>query len=163
MAPWSGRGDLNPRPPRPKRGALPPRHSPVAFQRTGGSGSTGEDSAHRVRGPSGAEYVRPHRDRTAVRARRVQRMSIIVTVEFPTQPGKTEDLKVALKGALPDTRTYDGCEKVIATTDLDTPTTITLVEKWASRPQYETYLQWRMDTGLIDAIGPFLAGPPVIK
>ncbi len=90
-------------------------------------------------------------------------MSIIVTVDFPTQPGKTEDLKVALKGALPDTRAYDGCEKVIATTDLDTPTTITLVEKWASRPQYETYLQWRMDTGLLDAIGPLLAGPPVIK
>jgi quinol monooxygenase YgiN len=90
-------------------------------------------------------------------------MSIIVLVDFATQPGKTEELKVALKGALPDTRVYDGCEKVVATTDLDTPTTVTLVEKWASRAQYETYLQWRIDTGLIDALGPLLTAPPSLR
>ena len=90
-------------------------------------------------------------------------MSIIVTVEFQTQPDKTQDLKVALKGALPDTRAYDGCEKVVATTNSDDPAQVVLVEKWASRPQYEKYLQWRVDTGLLDAIGPMLTGPPAIK
>jgi quinol monooxygenase YgiN len=90
-------------------------------------------------------------------------MSIIVTVEFPTHPDKTEELKTALKGALPDTRAYDGCIKVVGTVNLDDPAAIHLIEHWESRPQYEKYLQWRVDTGLLDAIGPLLTAPPTIK
>ena len=42
-------------------------------------------------------------------------MSIIVTVEFQAQPDQVETLMGAIKGALPDTRAYDGCSSATHT------------------------------------------------
>ena len=58
---WSGRGDLNPRPPAPKAGALPLRHFPVRRIRGAGPGYRGGsvgDAA--VRLAVAAEGTLPH-------------------------------------------------------------------------------------------------------
>jgi quinol monooxygenase YgiN len=38
-----------------------------------------------------------------------------------------------------------------------------LVERWESAQHQVAYMGWRMETGLMDAIGGFLAGPPVAR
>ncbi len=40
---------------------------------------------------------------------------------------------------------------------------IVLWERWDSRPDYEAYLSWRMETGFMEALGPFMEGDPVFS
>ncbi len=84
-------------------------------------------------------------------------MSHTVIVEFPCQEGKGAEFLPVLLGALADTRAYEGCESVETYTDADNPDQVILWEKWAQRANQESYIGWRMETGLLDAIGPFLS------
>ena len=34
--------------------------------------------------------------------------------------------------------------------------------KWATRADQESYMQWRTETGFVEALEPFLAEPPRI-
>jgi quinol monooxygenase YgiN len=88
-------------------------------------------------------------------------MSVIVTALFPTKPEASDDFYSTLVSVLPDTRSYDGCISVTPHRDLDDAARILLIEEWESREKYLAYLQWRVETGLIEAIGPMLAGEPV--
>jgi len=87
-------------------------------------------------------------------------MSHTVVLEFNCAEGKGPEFLAALLPALADTRAYEGCELVETYVDADNPDTIVLWEKWAERANQESYLGWRMETGMMDAIGPMLAGPP---
>lgn len=89
-------------------------------------------------------------------------MSHHVLLEFPCNPGRGADFLGALLPALAETRAYDGCEHVETFTDQDNPDTILLKEKWASREHQEAYMNWRIETGMMEAIGPLLTGPPRI-
>jgi len=92
--------------------------------------------------------------------RKVTKMSHTVVVEFPCAEGKGAQFLEALRGALPDTRDFEGCELVETYTHQDDPDKILLWEKWAAKPNQEAYLNWRAETGMLDLIGPFLAGAP---
>ena len=89
-------------------------------------------------------------------------MTIMVTLEFPMQDNKQSGFLELLGNALTDTRAYDGCIKVETFAEADR-SSVLLVEYWESREHQETYFQWRIDTGLVDLIGPFISGPPVTK
>lgn len=88
-------------------------------------------------------------------------MSVIVTALFPTKVEASDNFYDTLVSVLPETRAYDGCIGVTPHRDLDDASRILLIEEWESREHYLAYLQWRVETGLIDAIGPMLAGEPV--
>ena len=88
-------------------------------------------------------------------------MPVTVTVVFPTKPEESDRFHDTLVSVLPDTRAFDGCIKVTPHRGLDDPTQILLIEEWESREHYLAYLQWRVETGLLEAIGPMLAGEPV--
>ncbi len=90
-------------------------------------------------------------------------MSVTVTVLFPTKAEETDNFHNALVSVLPDTRAYDGCISVSTHRDLDDPTQIYLIEVWETREHQQKYLAWRVETGLMEAIGPMMAGAPVIK
>jgi quinol monooxygenase YgiN len=64
---------------------------------------------------------------------------------------------------LPDTRRRPGCQGVEVTTNLDDPDNLVLVERWATRKQYEDYLAWRQQRGDLDKLAAALAGPPSIR
>lgn len=83
-----------------------------------------------------------------------------VLLKIVCKPGLKPTLLDALRGALPDTRAYDGCSSVEVYSDQDEADAVVLWEKWASREHYGRYFQWRVDTGLMDALGPLLAAPP---
>ena len=89
-------------------------------------------------------------------------MSVTVTLLFPTKVEESDAFYETLTSALGDTRAYDGCISVTTHRDLDDASKVLLIERWESREHQLKYLQWRAETGLLEAIGPMLAGAPVI-
>ena len=86
-------------------------------------------------------------------------MSQTVHALFQCQPGKGAEL-LAILGSdqgLVATRAFEGCESIETYTDADNPDTIVLWEKFATRANHEAYLEWRIETGMIDMLGSILA------
>lgn len=44
--------------------------------------------------------------------------------------------------------------------DQDDPNAFLIWEQWATRPNYEAYLAWREETGVLKGFVDLLAGPP---
>ena len=89
-------------------------------------------------------------------------MSVMITLEMPVKPEMLEDYLNILKGALVETRSYKGCRSVTTLVDQET-SSIVLVEEWDSAEDQQAYLAWRVETGLIDAIAPFMQGELVTR
>ncbi len=89
-------------------------------------------------------------------------MSVLVTLELPTKPGAVDDFLAALKVALVDTRAYAGCLSVETYVDRENEN-ILLVEQWETAEHQQAYMAWRVETGLMDAIGGFLSGAPLAR
>jgi quinol monooxygenase YgiN len=83
-------------------------------------------------------------------------------LEFSVKLEKVDEFVGVLKGALPDTRAYDGCQHVELWTRPDSPGTVWVYETWESKEHQAKYFAWRLETGLMDAIGPFMAGEPKV-
>ena len=86
-----------------------------------------------------------------------QNMKNLVIVSFPAKEGMLENLKQSMKEALPDTRDFDGCISVDTYID-NSSNTIHLIEDWESLEHQSTYLNWRVETGLLTALDPILEG-----
>jgi len=84
-------------------------------------------------------------------------MKNLVIVSFPAKEGMLDDLKETLKAALPDTRSFDGCISVDTYIE-DSTNTIHLIEDWETLDHQAKYLNWRVETGLLDDLDPILAG-----
>ena len=89
-------------------------------------------------------------------------MSVMITLEMPVKPAMLEDYLNILKGALVETRSYKGCRSVTTLVDQET-SSVVLVEEWDSVDDQQAYMAWRMETGLIDAISPFMQGELVTR
>ena len=86
----------------------------------------------------------------------------MITLEMPVKPDMLEDYLNILKGALVETRSYKGCRSVTTLVDQET-SSIVLVEEWDSAEDQQAYITWRVETGLIDAIAPFMQGELVTR
>ena len=86
----------------------------------------------------------------------------MITLEMPVKPDMLEDYLNILKGALVETRSYKGCRSVTTLVDQET-SSIVLVEEWDSAEDQKAYIAWRVETGLIDAIAPFMQGELVTR
>ena len=84
-------------------------------------------------------------------------MENLVIVSFPAKPEMLETLKDAMKKALPETRAYDGCISVDTYIDEST-NTIHLIEDWKTLDHQAKYLNWRVETGLLDDLDSLLVG-----
>ena len=89
-------------------------------------------------------------------------MSVMVILEMPVKPDMLEDYLNILKGALVETRDYKGCRSVTTLVDQET-SSVVLVEEWDSVEDQQAYMAWRAETGLIDAIAPFMQGELVTR
>ena len=83
-------------------------------------------------------------------------MSHTALALFPCNPDKGEGFLELLLPALADTRAFEGCESIETYVDQDNPDHIFLWEKWATRENYEAYLAWRMETGMMELIAPYM-------
>ncbi|HAQ04412.1 MAG: putative quinol monooxygenase [Acidimicrobiales bacterium] len=86
-------------------------------------------------------------------------MSHTVMAEFHCNEGMGELLLPGLIESLSDTRAFDGCESVETYVDQDDPDKVYLWEKWATRENYEQYIAWRIETGMLEALALVLIKP----
>tara|TARA_Y100000768_G_scaffold372226_1_gene339701 strand:- start:230 stop:535 length:306 start_codon:yes stop_codon:yes gene_type:complete len=84
-------------------------------------------------------------------------MKNLVIVSFPAKAETLETLKDAMRSALPDTRSYEGCLSVNTFIEEST-NTIHLIEDWETLDHQATYLNWRVETGLLTDLDPLLDG-----
>jgi quinol monooxygenase YgiN len=89
-------------------------------------------------------------------------MSHHVVVKFPCKEGKGEgeEFLSILKGALVDTRAFEGVQLVDVYVDADKPDDVILLEEYDARANQDAYLGWRMETGMLGLSDPFMAGVP---
>jgi quinol monooxygenase YgiN len=90
-------------------------------------------------------------------------MACQVILEVRTKEGCFDQVRDWFKGALPDTREYDGCQSIHLVNNQDDPNSIMIVEQWETRQKYETYLAWRGERGDMDTLGAMLDGEPSIR
>ena len=84
-------------------------------------------------------------------------MSVMVTLEIPVHKEKLEGFLDVLREALKETRVYEGCQNVETFVEMDTGSVV-LVELWETAEHQQAYLNWRIETGLTEALSDFLAG-----
>ena len=89
-------------------------------------------------------------------------MSVMVTLEMPVKPDMLDDYLNILKEALVETRAYKGCKSVTTLVDQEN-SSVVLVEEWDSVEDQQAYITWRTETGLIDAVSPFMQGELVTR
>ncbi|QMU75117.1 antibiotic biosynthesis monooxygenase [Streptacidiphilus sp. PB12-B1b] len=74
-------------------------------------------------------------------------MSVQATNTFHAKPNRADELIAALRQVLPDTLTHDGCEEIRLWRDQDDQDRVVSLTRWATRRDYEAYLEWRDGTG----------------
>ena len=57
-----------------------------------------------------------------------------------------DELNVLLK----ETRSYEGCHAVYFIQNQDDPSNLEFCSKWDSKQHYEKYLQWRIESGVLE-------------
>jgi quinol monooxygenase YgiN len=78
---------------------------------------------------------------------------------FPCKPGLGKELLKTFEVALNDTRAIKGCLSVVTYVSADNPDDIVLFEEWDQKSSQESYMKWRVETGMPEALAPILAGP----
>lgn len=89
-------------------------------------------------------------------------MSVTVILEVKVAPGQTPKLLSALNKYLPETRRYAGFIDISVLSEEKTNKLI-LLSKWNAIDNYQDYLQWRTDTGVMDILSAMLTAPTSIR
>jgi quinol monooxygenase YgiN len=74
-------------------------------------------------------------------------MTCYVMLEFTAKKGTGNALLEVLRGALPATRSKDGCQSLDLVVNQDKADNMIIVMRWQSRKHYETYRAWREANG----------------
>lgn len=85
-------------------------------------------------------------------------MSVLVIGEVHVAPDRLEEFKSYVREILPDSRAYDGFERVELYEDTDEEGSIIFVEHWESRAHQEKYLAWRTEMGAMARLGAMFVG-----
>lgn len=85
-------------------------------------------------------------------------MSVLVLGEVHVAPSRMNEFKTCLREFLPDSRAYDGFERVELYEDTEEEGSIIFVEYWASRDHQEKYIAWRIETGVMEKLGAMFVG-----
>ena len=89
-------------------------------------------------------------------------MSVLVNLEIPVKKERIEDFFNYLRDILVDTRAYEGCIRLETYQDMEN-SKVLLIEEWEKIENQESYMQWRTETGLVEALEEFLDGELIIK
>ena len=86
-------------------------------------------------------------------------MAITMTIQFSAPEGRHGELVAKLHEILPDTRAFEGCDRV-ELFERDDSNQLLLFETWATAEQYEAYKAWRRDSGTSILSSDLVDGPP---
>lgn len=90
-------------------------------------------------------------------------MAITVLLDLDIKPERQEEFFEVLRGALVDTRKRQGFQSITVHKDQDKPGHTLFWERWDTRADHESYMAWRMETGFMDAVGPFVNSEPAMS
>ncbi len=90
-------------------------------------------------------------------------MTVTVIVETQVKPEHREELEAIFRGALADTRAYDGCLDFTIHINREDDCNWVFIEHWESREHYDRYLAWRGASGFFDTVTAMLAREPSIR
>ena len=71
---------------------------------------------------------------------------------------RLDEFKTYLREILPDSRAFDGFERVELYEDTDEEGSIIFAEYWASRAHQEKYVAWRTEMGAMEKLGAMFVG-----
>ena len=83
-------------------------------------------------------------------------------LSIPVEPARREELMELMAGTLDETKAYDGCLGVRVWLPDNDAGLLWVYEEWESREHQNKYFMWRVETGMLDVLAPFLTGPPEI-
>jgi quinol monooxygenase YgiN len=89
-------------------------------------------------------------------------MSATVILEADVKEDKKDELLKLLSQYLPETRQYKGFISISIHTELKA-NHVLFYQKWESIEDYEAYLRWRTETGVMNTLGATLVSPPLIR
>jgi quinol monooxygenase YgiN len=81
-------------------------------------------------------------------------------LEIPVHAEKREEFIGVLNQALTETRAYEGCLTATVWTPEDDDGKVWVYEEWETRDNQAAYFNWRIESGMMDALAPFLDGEP---
>lgn len=87
-------------------------------------------------------------------------MTVQVIMEVTIKEGAYDGFRRFMAGILPDTRAYEGCVSIDFVRNQDSPAGVVVMEKWNSRQDYESYVKWRMATGILQETASMFDGEP---
>ena len=90
-------------------------------------------------------------------------MAVTIFLELRAKPGTGSELLAMMKAVLPDTRSFDGCQKLDVYQNQDDRDVVMLVEDFESKAHYEKYLGWRQETGVFEQLVQALDGEPSLR
>lgn len=85
-------------------------------------------------------------------------MSLIMTITFEAAPGQRDALVSKMQSILHETRSFDGCERIVFAEAAEAPGSLVLIEEWASASQYDAYKAWRRESGTSVLAGDLVHG-----
>jgi len=89
-------------------------------------------------------------------------MKTQVILEVIAKQGKKSELLNFLQEIIPDTRAFKGCNE-ISVFEEELSNNLTLISHWDTKHNYESYFEWRSQTGVIHQLSQLLTEPPTIK
>lgn len=86
----------------------------------------------------------------------------IVVLEADIKEGQKDELLKLLSEYLPETRKYKGFVDISIHVEQN-KNHVLFYEKWESFADYESYLKWRTETGVMDILGTTFNSSPLIR
>ena len=87
---------------------------------------------------------------------------VVVVATITAKPGKEQEVKDLLSSIIEPTRAEDGCVVYTLHQGTEDPATFVFYENWTSAEALGTHLASPMLQDGLAALGPLVAGPPVI-
>ena len=87
---------------------------------------------------------------------------IFVNLQLKVKNGLEAEFIEELNIILKETRSYEGCHAVYFVQNQDDPSNLEFFSKWDSKQHYDNYLQWRIDSGVMEEVAnKYLDGEPL--
>ena len=90
-------------------------------------------------------------------------MSVLVNLQLKVKQNQVPNVLETFKELLPGTRSYKGCHWVKLATNIENENVLEAVSQWDSKEHYDTYIKWRIETGVVAALREFLDEDPVFR
>tara|TARA_B100000959_G_scaffold237535_1_gene256912 strand:- start:582 stop:911 length:330 start_codon:yes stop_codon:yes gene_type:complete len=84
-----------------------------------------------------------------------------VNLQLKIKQGLESECVTEVNKILPDTRSFDGCHALYFVQNQEDLSNLEFFSKWDSKEHYDKYVQWRVDSGVMEELDKYFDGEPV--